>query len=308
MEMYSRKQEGSILLLSLLRRIKGIIIPLVIAVSIALSELLTSLMSIALQGRVTSDYLITGGVVSFLVSGVVVYFLMQIFMLSEGNVNLRKEIATRQEAEERLRKSEEKYRIVADNTYDWEFWINPDNSFIYTSPSCEKITGYPARDFQSDPGLINRIVHAEDLDAFNAHRHVARDLKKTEETEFRIIRPDGSIVWISHNCQPVYDEQGRFIGTRGSNRDITIRRSIEEERKKLIVELQNALAKVKRLSGLFPICSSCKNIRDDKGYWIRVESYIRDHSEAEFSHSLCPDCAKKLYPQYCKEIFDEKKE
>ena len=140
------------------------------------------------------------------------------------------------------------------------------------------------------------------------HRHVARDLKITEEIEFRIIRPDGSIVWISHNCQPVYDEQGRFIGTRGSNRDITIRRSIEEERKKLIIELQNALAKVKRLSGLFPICSSCKSIRDDKGYWIRVESYIRDHPEAEFSHSLCPDCAKKLYPQYSKEIFDEKKE
>jgi DNA-binding NtrC family response regulator len=69
----------------------------------------------------------------------------------------------------------------------------------------------------------------------------------------------------------------------------------EEEREKLIHELQEALAKVKTLSGMLPICASCKNIRDDKGYWNQIESYIRDHSEAEFSHSICPDCKKKLY-------------
>jgi DNA-binding NtrC family response regulator len=69
----------------------------------------------------------------------------------------------------------------------------------------------------------------------------------------------------------------------------------EEEREKLIHELQEALAKVKTLSGMLPICASCKKIRDDKGYWNQIESYIRDHSEAEFSHSICPDCKKKLY-------------
>ncbi len=61
-------------------------------------------------------------------------------------------------------------------------------------------------------------------------------------------------------------------------------------------KLQDALSKVKELSGMFPICASCKKIRDDKGYWNQIESYIRDHSEAEFSHGICPDCAKKLYP------------
>jgi hypothetical protein len=69
-----------------------------------------------------------------------------------------------------------------------------------------------------------------------------------------------------------------------------------------IEDLQNALARVKLLSGLLPICSSCKKIRDDKGYWNQIESYIREHSEAEFSHGICPDCAKKLYPGFYREI------
>jgi len=85
--------------------------------------------------------------------------------------------------------------------------------------------------------------------------------------------------------------------------DITERKQAEEEREGLIGELQEALAKVKTLSGLLPICASCKRIRDDQGYWQQIEAYIRDHSEAEFSHSVCPECAKKLYP----EVFDKKK-
>ena len=73
------------------------------------------------------------------------------------------------------------------------------------------------------------------------------------------------------------------------------RKRIEEDREKLIRELQEALTKVKTLTGLLPICASCKKIRDDKGYWNQIEAYIRDHSEAEFSHGICPECMKKLY-------------
>ena len=73
---------------------------------------------------------------------------------------------------------------------------------------------------------------------------------------------------------------------------------MEEERARLINELQTALAKVKTLSGLLPICASCKKIRDDEGYWHQVEIYIRDHTEAEFTHGICPECVKKLYPDY----------
>lgn len=78
------------------------------------------------------------------------------------------------------------------------------------------------------------------------------------------------------------------------------------ERKKLILELQEALANVKKLSGMLPICASCKKIRDDKGYWTQVETYIRDRSEAEFTHGICPECTKKLYPEIYEEIYKKK--
>ena len=79
----------------------------------------------------------------------------------------------------------------------------------------------------------------------------------------------------------------------------------ERERDQLIVELKEALSKVKLLSGLLPICASCKKIRDDQGYWNQVEKYIGERSNAEFSHSICPECAKKLYPDF--DLYDDGK-
>jgi hypothetical protein len=67
------------------------------------------------------------------------------------------------------------------------------------------------------------------------------------------------------------------------------------------MELEDALAQVQVLKGLLPICASCKKIRDDKGYWQSVENYISTHSEVKFSHDICPECMKKLYPEYCDE-------
>jgi hypothetical protein len=74
------------------------------------------------------------------------------------------------------------------------------------------------------------------------------------------------------------------------------RKHMQKEREKLIADLQDAIAKINTLKGLLPICSNCKKIRDDKGRWEQIESYIREHSEAELTHSICPECAKKLYP------------
>ncbi len=78
----------------------------------------------------------------------------------------------------------------------------------------------------------------------------------------------------------------------------------ERERDLLIIELKKAISEIKQLSGLLPICSHCKKIRDDKGYWSQIESYIRDHSDAEFSHGICPDCAKEHYPEF--DLYDDK--
>lgn len=79
--------------------------------------------------------------------------------------------------------------------------------------------------------------------------------------------------------------------------EIENRKKAEAEKESVIDLLQEALAKVKQLSGFIPICAACKKIRDDRGFWQQIEKYIRDHSEAEFTHSICPDCAKRLYPE-----------
>ncbi|MBI3585197.1 MAG: response regulator [Nitrospinae bacterium] len=76
------------------------------------------------------------------------------------------------------------------------------------------------------------------------------------------------------------------------------RKQIEKEKERIIFELRKALSDIKTLKGLIPICASCKKIRNDKGYWEQVEKYIREHSSADFTHTICPDCAKKLYPDF----------
>jgi PAS domain S-box-containing protein len=80
--------------------------------------------------------------------------------------------------------------------------------------------------------------------------------------------------------------------------DISERKRAEDEREKLVSERESAILKAKTLSGLLPICASCKKIRDDKGYWSQIEAYIKSHSEVEFSHGICPECMKKLYSEY----------
>ena len=194
-------------------------------------------------------------------------------------------------------KAAQKYRIIADNTYDWEFWLGPDAQFIYSSPSSERVCGYLAEEFEADPTLFYRMIHHEDLARVSEHMNRKKFEAGLAEIEFRIVRRDGVERWVAMAFQPVYDGDSRFLGTRCSNRDITQRKLAEGEREKLIGELRSALARVRMLSGLLPICASCKKIRDDKGYWNQIETYIRDHSEAHFSHGICPECARKEYPE-----------
>jgi hypothetical protein len=97
--------------------------------------------------------------------------------------------------------------------------------------------------------------------------------------------------------RPFLNSQKEIIGIVESFQDITERKLAENAREELIAELQHAFEEVNFLSGLLPICASCKKIRDDKGYWKKIETYISSHSKVEFSHSICPDCAQKLYPE-----------
>lgn len=101
--------------------------------------------------------------------------------------------------------------------------------------------------------------------------------------------------WLYMHDRAIKWIDGRIVRLQVAT-DITGRKNIENEREQLIAQLKEALAEIKTLSGFLPICASCKKIRDDSGYWNQLETYIRDHSEADFSHGICPDCAKKLYP------------
>jgi PAS domain S-box-containing protein len=158
--------------------------------------------------------------------------------LEKANDALTDEIAEHQKAEKSLRDSESRYRIVADNTYDWEFWMDPQGEFIYTSPSCKRITGYEAKNFQADPQFLYQITHPDDRPHLNNHQEHARQKREPDSLEFRIIRPDGTVRWIDHICQPVFDAAGDFRGTRGSNRDITERKQAEEALRESEVQLR----------------------------------------------------------------------
>jgi PAS domain S-box-containing protein len=151
------------------------------------------------------------------VRGYVVYY--------EGSLE---DITERKQAGEALKKSEAMYRILADNTYDWEFWRSPEGRFIYCSPSCERVTGYAPEAFLKDSSLLGQIVHPDDQARYQNHRTQTSQKPEPGEVEFRVIRPDGTLRWIGHVCQPVFDENGAFMGIRGSNRDITERKRVEE--------------------------------------------------------------------------------
>jgi PAS domain S-box-containing protein len=143
----------------------------------------------------------------------------------------------RRHAEAKTHESEVKYRTVADYTYDWEYWQAPDKSMNYVSPSCESITGYRPHEFIDNPDLLDQIIIPADRDIWSDHQHEADRNMLRQEVQFRILRKNGAICWIEHVCQPIRDDQGRFMGFRGSNRDISKRKRMEAESKRLQDEL-----------------------------------------------------------------------
>jgi PAS domain S-box-containing protein len=135
---------------------------------------------------------------------------------------------TRVRQSEKTQESETRYRIVAENTYDWEYWFNTNGEFEYISPSCETISSYKPEEFKEDPSITWKMIHPDDLTIYKKHRESPAEEKKGQQVDFRIIRRDGKVRWIGHNCQPVYDAGGAFMGTRGSNRDITAEKQARE--------------------------------------------------------------------------------
>lgn len=130
--------------------------------------------------------------------------------------------------ERSLRRSEENFRTIADFTYDWEDWRSPNGDYLYISPSCERITGYPCDAFLKNSTLTLDIVHPEDRERVARHMGSERERLPVQKIDFRIIHRKGHTRWISHYCQPVFNAKGEWLGRRGSNRDITERKQAEE--------------------------------------------------------------------------------
>ncbi|HOW68610.1 MAG TPA: PAS domain-containing protein [Candidatus Paceibacterota bacterium] len=157
---------------------------------------------------------------------------------------LRATVKVRREAEKKIKEAELQYRTVADFTYDWEYWLTPEGSLRYCSPSCERITGHTAAEFVADPICLGRLIHPDDRDLWQQHERDALACPGQRSIQFRILRKDGELRWIEHACQPVIDSGGAFLGVRAGNCDITQRKQAELETQRLRTEL----ARISRLT------------------------------------------------------------
>jgi PAS domain S-box-containing protein len=138
-----------------------------------------------------------------------------------------RDITDQKAAEDELRHAEQRYRLVADFTYDWETWENLDGSYIYVSPSFERITGYRVQQLIDRPGMLNEIILPDHFTQWQKHQQAVHAQHETGEIQFLIRTKNGKIRWIEHICQPVYGDKGEYLGIRASNRDITTRKQAE---------------------------------------------------------------------------------
>ena len=172
----------------------------------------------------------------------------------------------------------------------WE-WDIATRAVTWSDEQC-RLFGIPVGSPASYEGFVAR-VHPEDRD--RVERIIAQGLaeRRTEEYEWRLVRSDGAIRHMHTVSVVVTDAVGKAVRMAGTSVDITERKIAEENQQTLLRELQTAVAEVKSLQGLIKICATCNRVLTDQGGWEQFESYVRGHSDVEFSHGICPDCARK---------------
>lgn len=172
-------------------------------------------------------------------------------------------------------------------------------AIIFMNPAAEALTGWQqAEAIGLELPLVFSVMNEEMQAALGNQAIIAIQSGKTLvlDNHTLLIAKNRRLVPIADSVAPIKDEQGNIVGAVLVFQDISERRQAEAEREQLITELQEALDTIQVLSGIIPICASCKRIRTEQGDWQPIELYIRDHSQAEFSHGICPDCVAKLYP------------
>jgi two-component system, cell cycle sensor histidine kinase and response regulator CckA len=216
--------------------------------------------------------------------------------ITKGNLSRLAPVIEREMAAAKSRRArrqaEEGMRFLAaivESTDDAIWGQGADGEVVSWNRAAEKIFGYRAGE------IVGRsVAMLFPVDKRDELIGLMEGLKRGERAgiyESARVRKDGQIIPVSTTVSPIRDADGNIVGASAITRDNTERKRAEEERLRLIEDLRDALKEVKALSGLLPICASCKRIRDDKGYWQQVEIYISSHTDAEFTHGICPECA-----------------
>lgn len=197
-----------------------------------------------------------------------------------------------------LRQNEELFEKILESSRDG-FLVEENERVLYMNTAYARLFG---REKASDmTGLhLSELAASEDLERLLDYgKRRARGEFAPTLYEFKIQHSTKGLIPVEGAVSDFRINDSHYIIT--SVRDITDRKKAEADRENLILELREALARVKTLSGLLPICASCKKIRDDSGFWNRIEEYIEAHSQAQMTHGICPDCARRLYPEAFKE-------
>jgi PAS domain S-box-containing protein len=198
------------------------------------------------------------------------------------------DITESKRARNALRESEERYRQIVETAQEGIWIIDAEGKVTYANQRIAEMLGYPQAEVVGRPLAGFMAQEHRELSRQNLARH---RWGIPERYEFTFLRRTGSPLHALVSTNPLYDQAGNYTGALAMLTDISKRKRAEEA-------LQKALDDIRTLRGILPICSNCKNIRDDQGYWTQVEVYVRDRTEAEFSHSFCPECMKKLYPEF----------
>jgi hypothetical protein len=161
------------------------------------------------------------------------------------------------------------------------------------------------KNYECKDGVQKESIDGQSLyDRRNGIREESKNRGQVEAV-YKLMLPSELSIWIKDIANVIYFPMDKITLSSGSLTIVSKEMELEQKCERLIRKLQNALSKIKTLNGLLPICANCKKIRDDKGYWNQVEDYIRKHSTAEFSHGICPDCARKLYPEFFNEKIEK---
>ena len=192
---------------------------------------------------------------------------------------------------------EDRFRLMVENSHDIMTVRDADGKVRYTSPSINRIMGYTQEQMVGSTGF--ELIHPEERSTVeNALREFWKNPGARGTIQFRARHATGSWISLEVVAYNLLDHPA-IRGVVINGRDISERNHTKPKTSEMIAELQQATAKVTTLTGLLSICASCKNVRNERGEWEQIETYVRDHSQVEFSHSMCPDCAKRWYPDHC---------